>query len=91
MGSYDPVGYALAVDALSHQRVADPARIPASVCSQLFQPGVDSAAFVSDYASYVAAIGLAEASAPEVSAEPPLDCYVYASCEHGDRDRQNHP
>jgi hypothetical protein len=85
MGSYDAVGYALAVDALSHESVADPARIPASVCAQPFQPGVDPSAFGLDYAGYVGAIGLAEATAPEVSAEPPLDCYVFASCQKSRR------
>jgi triacylglycerol esterase/lipase EstA (alpha/beta hydrolase family) len=85
MGSYDAVGYALTVDALSHESVADPARIPASVCAQPFQPGVDPTAFPSDYAGYLAAIGLAETSAPQVSAEPPLDCYVFASCQKSHR------
>lgn len=80
MGSYDPVGYALAIDAFSHESLADPARIPATVCAEPFQPGVNPATFPSDYAAYLAAIGNAEETAPQVSAEPPLECYVFAAC-----------
>jgi triacylglycerol esterase/lipase EstA (alpha/beta hydrolase family) len=80
MGSYDAVGYALAVDALSHEDVADPARIPVSVCTEPFQPGVDPSTFVSDYSNYLIKIGQAQSGVPQVSAEPPLACYVFASC-----------
>jgi hypothetical protein len=80
MGSYDPVAYALVVDALSHEGLADPARVPGTVCAQPFQPGVDPATFPADYAGYLGAIGQAEQEAPQVSAEPPLACYVFASC-----------
>jgi hypothetical protein len=81
MGSYDPVGYALAVDAFSHESLADPARIPRTVCAEPFQPGVNPSTFPSDYAGYLAAISQAQQQAPEVSAEPPLKCYVFASCQ----------
>jgi hypothetical protein len=87
MGTYDPVAYALAVDALTHEDVADPARIPPAVCAQLFQPGVDPSTFVIDYAAYASAIGLAQAGAPQVGAEPPLDPYVF---RNGRRGRHNH-
>ena len=40
MGSYDAVGYALAVDAFTHAGPASAARIPTTVCAQPFQPGV---------------------------------------------------
>lgn len=80
MGTYDPVGYALAVDAFTHVGTADPARIPRTVCAQPFQPGVDPAAFPGDYARFLQAIGQAQESAPTVPAEPPLRCYVFASC-----------
>jgi hypothetical protein len=80
MGSYDPVGYALAVDALTHPGTADKARIPATVCAQPFQPGVNAASFASDYAGFLAAIGNAQQEAPALSAEPPLKCYVFAAC-----------
>jgi triacylglycerol esterase/lipase EstA (alpha/beta hydrolase family) len=81
MGSYDAVGYALAIDAFTHAGPGDPARISASVCTQPFQPGVDPATFATDYASYLSAVGQAGLQSPEVSAEPALACYVFASCQ----------
>jgi triacylglycerol esterase/lipase EstA (alpha/beta hydrolase family) len=85
MGSYDAVGYALAVDAFSHEGLAEPGRIPPTVCAQPFQPGVDPSTFPSAYAGYVTAIGQAQLGVPQVSAEPPLSCYVFASCRHNHR------
>jgi triacylglycerol esterase/lipase EstA (alpha/beta hydrolase family) len=81
MGSYDAVGYALAVDAFTHSGTADPSRIPASVCAQPFQPGVDPSTFVSDYGNYLNAVGQAQQNVPQVSSEPPLACYVLAGCQ----------
>jgi hypothetical protein len=83
MGSYDAVGYALAVDALTHPGTADPARVEPTVCAQPFQPGVNPATFASDYAAYLSAIGQAQQEAPTVDAEPPLKCYVLAACRTG--------
>jgi hypothetical protein len=80
MGSYDAVGYALAIDALTHAGPADAARIPASVCAQPFQPGVNPATFPSDYAAYLAAVGAGGSKAKMISAEPALACYVFADC-----------
>ena len=77
MGSYDPVGYALAIDAITHPGPADPARVPASVCTHAFQPGVDPATFVTDYAAYLGAVGSAIAGAAQVPAEPALRPYVF--------------
>src|SRR3954452_1433863 len=72
MGSYDPVGYALAVDARTHSGKAHTARIPATVCAQAFQPGVNPAPFANDYSAFAAAIGNAQGGATTLSAEPPL-------------------
>lgn len=83
MGSYDPVAYALVVDAFTHSGVADPARISTSVCTEPFQPGVDPSTFPSEYGQYVQQIGRSQSSDPMVSAEPKLDCYVFASCQLG--------
>ncbi len=83
MGSYDAVGYALAVDALSHESLADPGRIAPTVCAEPFQPGVNPSTFPTDWLGYLNAIGQAEQEAPQVSAEPPLKCYVFASCRIG--------
>jgi hypothetical protein len=74
------VAYALLLDAFTHSGTADPSRVSSTVCAQPFQPGVDTSAFASDYAGYVSAIGQAQQSAPQISAEPPLQCYVFASC-----------
>lgn len=83
MGTYDPVGFALAVDAFTHPGTAVPARIAKSVCAEGLQPGVNRATFAGDYAGFLQAIGGAAASAPEVTAEPPVDCYAFASCQPG--------
>jgi len=78
MGSYDPVGYALAIDAFSRGAVAKPSDVPLSVCLSLLQPGVDPTAFAGNYATYVAYIAGVLGSTPHVSAEPALPPYVYA-------------
>jgi hypothetical protein len=80
VGTYDPVAWALAVDAITHDGPADPARIAASVCTQLLMPGVNPATFATDEASFAAAVATAVAAAPQIPAEPPLACYVTASC-----------
>src|SRR5205807_1436412 len=41
MGSYDPVGYALALDALTHAGPAQKSRIALTVCAQALQPGAE--------------------------------------------------
>lgn len=83
MGTYDAVGYALALDAFRHRGPARAARIPATTCAHPFQPGVDPTTFASDYAGFLAAIGSAAAESPEVKSEPPLRCYVLAGCHRG--------
>jgi Lipase (class 2) len=80
MGSYDPVAYALAIDAFTHSGTADPSRISSSICAQPFQPGVNPSTFATDYAGFLAAIGQASAQSPQVAFEPPLKCYVFAAC-----------
>lgn len=80
MGSYDPVGYALALDAVTHAGPAQASRISAIVCVEPFQPGVNPATFAADDAAYNREIGETFASYPHVASEPPLKCYVTASC-----------
>ena len=80
MGSYDPVGYALAIDAFRHPGPASAARISAAVCTAPFQPGVDPLTFGSDYEAYLAEIAQAQSAAPQSTSEPPLRCYVFATC-----------
>jgi hypothetical protein len=83
MGSYDPVGYALAVDAFSHESLAQPMDVKPAVCAHPFQPGVDPARFPFDYGALLAAIGNAQESAKQLAAEPRLACYVLARCRAG--------
>ena len=87
VGTIDPTTYALVMDALTHPGPADPARIDRSVCSQLYQPGVNPLN-ASMYLQIVAAApglsavdvpGVNIVGAPEVNAEPPLRCYVFAA------------
>jgi hypothetical protein len=78
--SYDPVGYALALDALTHDGPADPARIDRSVCTQQFPPGIEPATFITGLARAYATISYQMATGGRVPEEPPLRCYVTASC-----------
>jgi triacylglycerol esterase/lipase EstA (alpha/beta hydrolase family) len=78
IGSYDAVGYALAVDALTHPGPAVPDRIARTVCLQPFQPGVDPLTFATDYAAFVAYAGNSEGNAAGAPAEPALKPYVFA-------------
>jgi hypothetical protein len=90
IGTTDPVAYALAVDALTHPGPADPARIPSSVCSQTFMPGVNPLQANTELQILAGAPGLLSVAlgptaylttgAPEDDSEPPLACYVYADC-----------
>jgi triacylglycerol esterase/lipase EstA (alpha/beta hydrolase family) len=80
LGTYDPVAWALALDAVDHSGPADPSRIPSSVCTELAMPGVNPANVATDAAQFAAEIATAIAGAEQVPAEPPLRCYVTASC-----------
>lgn len=80
MGSYDPVAWAVALDALDHDGPADAGRIGRGVCTGLFMPGVNTIAFAANYARYTATIARAVLLARQVPAEPPLRCYVTATC-----------
>jgi triacylglycerol esterase/lipase EstA (alpha/beta hydrolase family) len=77
IGSYDPVGYAIVVDALRHDGPAVRSRIPVTVCGQLHQPGVNPATFLADYGAFLRFAGDDEGNAPDVPEEPPLKAYVF--------------
>ena len=81
VGSYDPVTWALALDALQHPGPATPSRIGLAVCAQRFMPGVNPATFPSDSAN--AAIDVETSPAQEVNGEPALACYTTATCAAG--------
>ena len=83
LGTIDPVGYALAIDALNHPGPADPSRINPAVCLQVLMPGINPLTFATDLASAGLVLGESIALYPHVQAEPPLACYVTASCPGG--------
>ena len=85
IGTQDSVAYALAIDALDHPGPADPSRIPSSVCTQPLMPGINPATYATDLASAGADLAFNTATAPQIQAEPPLACYVTASCPHKKR------
>ncbi len=80
IGSYDNTAYRLAIDALTHRGPADPSRVGVGACANPLMPGVDRSTFARDYARELAHIGAVIASYPTVPREPPLACYVTASC-----------
>jgi triacylglycerol esterase/lipase EstA (alpha/beta hydrolase family) len=78
VGSYDPVAYALAVDALDHPGPADPRRIPQSVCTEAVMPGVEPSTLATNLAGAWLQIMTALISDPRVDAEPALEPYTKA-------------
>jgi pimeloyl-ACP methyl ester carboxylesterase len=78
LGTVDPVAYALAIDALDNDGPANPAHVPLSTCAQPYMPGIDP---VTGPAAGLQALYDDETSTgPETPSEPPLACYVFASC-----------
>ena len=82
IGTVDPIAYALAMDALSHDGPADPKRIAPTVCAEVFHEGVDP---VTGPASAAAAIASFQGYQEKtVDREPPLACYTRpAGCGRG--------
>ena len=77
MGTFDPVGYALAIDAFDNRGPADPGRINRGVCATLLMPGVDPATFPVHFGAVVATAAQQALLARQVAHEPPLRGYVY--------------
>jgi hypothetical protein len=80
IGTTDATAWALFLDALTHDGPANPKRIDSAVCTQQFMPGVNPATFPTDAATAAAALETAEQTHPTVKSEPPLLCYVTATC-----------
>jgi pimeloyl-ACP methyl ester carboxylesterase len=78
IGTYDPVAYALAIDALDNPGPADPARIRKSVCLPGLMPGINLLTF--PLSALKGLIDDQTSTGETVHQEPPLDCYVSASC-----------
>jgi hypothetical protein len=84
IGIYDHTAYALAVDAITHAGPADPSRISSATCLDPLMPGINPAAFPLNFAATTGAVADTLATYPHVPAEPPLACYVTASCRRPD-------
>jgi triacylglycerol esterase/lipase EstA (alpha/beta hydrolase family) len=80
IGTQDNTAYALALNALSHPGPAVPSQISSTVCLDPLMPGINKATYPVDVANSLAGFAQNIASAPQVSSEPPLKCYVTASC-----------
>jgi triacylglycerol esterase/lipase EstA (alpha/beta hydrolase family) len=76
MGTYDSVGYAVVVDALTHHGPAKAGRVSTSVCTQPFMPGVDPATFAADFGRVVATAADQLATYPHTASEPALKPYA---------------
>lgn len=76
MGTTDPVGHAVVLDALAHDGPASAARVPRRVCLRDVMPGVDRATLPGQVARVGAQIVRAVATAPQVAAEPALPAYA---------------
>jgi hypothetical protein len=83
IGIYDNTAYQLALDALTHPGPADPSRVAATTCLSPLMPGVDPSTFAADYANTLASVASTVATSPQTTAEPPLACYVTATCPTG--------
>jgi pimeloyl-ACP methyl ester carboxylesterase len=84
IGTQDVVAYDLAIDALTHPGPADPDRAAAGdpqICNPLrMNPGINPVTYPADLAAAAVDLATNTATAPTVPAEPPLRCYVTASC-----------
>jgi hypothetical protein len=78
LGSYDPVTWALLLDALNHPGPAIPARVGLTPCTEQFMPGVAPATF--PMKAFDAAVDVETSPAQSLTAEGPLACYTTASC-----------
>lgn len=76
IGSYDPVAYALVMDALTQDGPVDPTRIDTGVCTQAFMPGVDPVNFPANYADLQSKVVSGLTVEPQVDAEPALRRYT---------------
>lgn len=78
VGTYDPVAYELAMDALDHDGPADPDRITRSACGKLLMPGVETLQFATEYVNSMTAIAKELALHNRTPSEPELKPYVFA-------------
>ena len=83
---YDPVGYAIVIDALTHSGPAAAARIDRTVCTQASNPYEPVSDIPTYSAHLVDAIFVNRLNQePKTAGEPLLKCYVTLSCQVGGR------
>lgn len=89
IGTIDPVAYAVGVNALRRPGPARPGQISNGVCSELYMPGINPANVNIELELLKGAPGLLGVAAgpvaeaygvPALHHEPPLACYVFATC-----------
>lgn len=78
VGTVDPVAYALAIDALTHDGPADPGRIGGEVCAQVVFPGVEPVGAATN--GLEGLLLIQGGSEPPVEREPKLACYTKTDC-----------
>lgn len=76
MGTTDPVGFALVMDALQHVGPANPQRISRGVCTQVAMPGVDLTKLAANELRTLAEGLTSIATYPHVAREPRLMSYA---------------
>jgi pimeloyl-ACP methyl ester carboxylesterase len=76
MGTFDPVGYALVMDALTHTGPAAAARVNSSVCTQLTMPGVTLQSAIANLLRVGVVAATQVALYPHVAKEPALAAYA---------------
>ena len=76
MGTSDPVGYALVIDALTHDGPASAARISRTVCLRDVFPSIDRVTYPAQMARVIATAGYQATTYPHVAAEPTLAAYA---------------
>ena len=72
IGTHDAVAYALVLDALAHPGPADPSRVPAAVCGQPFQSGVDPTTWGADDTGLLCDLAMHTATGSQAATEPAL-------------------
>lgn len=76
MGTSDPVGYALVIDALTHAGPASAARISRTVCLRDVFPGIDRVTYPAHVARVIASAAQQALTYPHVASEPALAAYA---------------
>jgi hypothetical protein len=82
LAASNPVAAELALDAITHDGPADPARISRNVCIDLpmAMPGIGTATSLKGLAAATVQVAKELVTYPKVTREPALPCYVFASC-----------